>query len=249
VGGYCSLYQKFVLHWAFPVFTPKLHTNNCLFFLGCLLATWDDRKYKCLYFKEVVQYVLLRSLNWVGTVDLPERGQIAVHDWCCSFTIVLWLWFVYFNQCRLVLAALLWFYAAFFRRDISVISPMLVLKLATTVFTSLPFQTLWPNWLNFFRSFKKNFGPWLNKEPIERIIPNISVLLFATLLKRHAMLPRVLSVDHMVCEAHTTCSCRSWHSVFCVLQDKTLSFYKDPKSASNRLSYHGEPGINIDTIS
>jgi len=33
----------------------------------------------------------------------------------------------------------------FFRWDISVICP--VLKLAVTVFTSLPFQILWPNWL------------------------------------------------------------------------------------------------------
>jgi len=42
-----------------------------------------------------------------------------------------------------------------FRWAVSVISPMIVLKLATTVFASLPFQTLWPHWLNFFRSFKK----------------------------------------------------------------------------------------------
>jgi len=36
--------------------------------------------------------------------------------------------------------------------DISVISPMIVLKLAVTVFISLCFRTLWPNWLNLFKS-------------------------------------------------------------------------------------------------
>ena len=48
--------------------------------------------------------------------------------------------------------------AYFFRWDISGICPVTVLKLCVTVFTSLPFRTLWPNWLNFFLSFKKKFG-------------------------------------------------------------------------------------------
>jgi len=39
----------------------------------------------------------------------------------------------------------------FFRRDISVICTIVVLKLAVTPFISLYF---WPNWLKFFRSFK-----------------------------------------------------------------------------------------------
>jgi len=42
-----------------------------------------------------------------------------------------------------------------FRWDISVICLTVVLKLAVTVFISPYFQTFWPNWLNFFRSFKK----------------------------------------------------------------------------------------------
>jgi len=42
-----------------------------------------------------------------------------------------------------------------FHWGILVICPITVLKLAITVFTSTPFQTLWPNWLNFFQSFKK----------------------------------------------------------------------------------------------
>ena len=37
---------------------------------------------------------------------------------------------------------------------------IVVQKLAITLFTSLLFQTLWPNWLNFFGSFKKIFSPW-----------------------------------------------------------------------------------------
>ena len=44
----------------------------------------------------------------------------------------------------------------FFRWDILLICLITVLKLVATVFTSLPFQTFWPNWLNFFRVFEKN---------------------------------------------------------------------------------------------
>ena len=44
----------------------------------------------------------------------------------------------------------------FCRWDISLVFPIIVLKLAETVLTSFPFQTWWPNWLDFFRSFQKN---------------------------------------------------------------------------------------------
>ena len=47
----------------------------------------------------------------------------------------------------------------FFHWDISVVCRVIVLKLAVTVFTSLPCRTLWPNWLNYFQSFKK-IGLW-----------------------------------------------------------------------------------------
>jgi len=30
------------------------------------------------------------------------------------------------------------------------------MRSSQTAFTRLPFRTLWPKWLNFFRSFKKN---------------------------------------------------------------------------------------------
>jgi len=48
----------------------------------------------------------------------------------------------------------------FFRWDISVICPEIVLKLAVTVFTSLPFRKLWPNRLHLFSVIKKKFGQW-----------------------------------------------------------------------------------------
>nr|CAB3266546.1 spectrin beta chain, non-erythrocytic 1-like [Phallusia mammillata] len=42
---------------------------------------------------------------------------------------------------------------------------------------------------------------------------------------------------------------RSWNSVFCVLQDKQLTFYKDAKAATSRMSYHGEQSVSIDDLS
>ena len=47
--------------------------------------------------------------------------------------------------------------------NISVICLTVVLNLAITVFFSLYFQTFWPKWLNFFRSFQKRFGLWPKK--------------------------------------------------------------------------------------
>jgi len=56
----------------------------------------------------------------------------------------------------------------FFRWDISVICPIIALKLAVTVFTSLYFRTSWPNWLIFFRSFKNKFRLRTKKIAYER---------------------------------------------------------------------------------
>jgi len=58
----------------------------------------------------------------------------------------------YFCQSNEWSPAVIW---VCFRWAISVIRSIIVLKLAVTVFTSPYFQTLWPNWLNFFQSFKK----------------------------------------------------------------------------------------------
>jgi len=47
---------------------------------------------------------------------------------------------------------------------ISVICLTVAFKLTVAVFISIYFQTLWPKWLNFFRSFQKHFGPWPKKK-------------------------------------------------------------------------------------
>jgi len=51
----------------------------------------------------------------------------------------------------------------FFHWNISIICPIIVLKLVATVFTSLYFRTLRPKTLNFFRPFKK-IGLWLKND-------------------------------------------------------------------------------------
>lgn len=43
----------------------------------------------------------------------------------------------------------------------------------------------------------------------------------------------------------TFCSYRSWQSVYCVLRKGSLGFYKDSKSASNGIPYHGEVPISL----
>jgi len=48
--------------------------------------------------------------------------------------------------------------------NISVICLTVILKLASTVFFSLCFQTFWPKWLTFFRSFQNHFGLWPKKK-------------------------------------------------------------------------------------
>lgn len=41
------------------------------------------------------------------------------------------------------------------------------------------------------------------------------------------------------------CSRRSWQNVYCVLRKGSLGFYKDGKSASNGIPYHGEVPISL----
>lgn len=38
---------------------------------------------------------------------------------------------------------------------------------------------------------------------------------------------------------------RSWQNVYCVLRKGSLGFYKDGKSASNGIPYHGEVPISL----
>lgn len=42
------------------------------------------------------------------------------------------------------------------------------------------------------------------------------------------------------------CICRSWQNVYCVLRKGSMGFYKDNKSASNGIPYHGEVPISLD---
>ena len=39
------------------------------------------------------------------------------------------------------------------------------------MFISLYFQTFWPKWLNFFRSFQKHIGLWPKKKQFENTLP------------------------------------------------------------------------------
>ena len=66
-------------------------------------------------------------LGWgCGGLEAPPRANIYTCQLCVQIS---------FGRRAL----------GFFRWDISVICPIIVLKLAATVFTSLPFRTLWPN--------------------------------------------------------------------------------------------------------
>jgi len=60
-----------------------------------------------------------------------------------------------FNICSILLATVFFSLRHFGHWNILVISPTVAFKLAVTAFIIPDFQTLWPNWLNFFRSFKR----------------------------------------------------------------------------------------------
>ena len=85
------------------------------------------------------------------TVQRSSKGQVAglnlrpsllVPSWCEASRTIRSCW----KQWHLSSPGL----AFFFLWDILVICLITVLKLALTVCTNLPFQTFWPNWLNFF---------------------------------------------------------------------------------------------------
>lgn len=52
-------------------------------------------------------------------------------------------------------------------------------------------------------------------------------------------------VPHMLLLIKLLCSCRSWQNVYCVLRKGSLGFYKDSKSASNGIPFHGEVPISL----
>lgn len=39
--------------------------------------------------------------------------------------------------------------------------------------------------------------------------------------------------------------CRSWHNVYCVINQHEMGFYKDQKSASQGIPYHSEIPVNL----
>lgn len=41
------------------------------------------------------------------------------------------------------------------------------------------------------------------------------------------------------------CVCRSWHNVYCVINQQEVGFYKDQKSASQGIPYHSEIPVSL----
>ena len=78
----------------------------------------------------------------------------------------------------------------YFRWDISVICLAVVLEFTVTVFISQYFQTFWPKWLNFFRSFQKHFGLWPKNDRKKNqtrcsVLPLTWIVHLLGLLERH----------------------------------------------------------------
>lgn len=44
---------------------------------------------------------------------------------------------------------------------------------------------------------------------------------------------------------HWLCLCRSWHNVYCVINQQEIGFYKDQKSASQGIPYHSEIPVSL----
>lgn len=41
------------------------------------------------------------------------------------------------------------------------------------------------------------------------------------------------------------CLCRSWHNVYCVINQQEMGFYKDQKNASQGIPYHSEIPVSL----
>jgi len=65
------------------------------------------------------------------------------------------------------------------------------------VFLSMYFQTFWPEWLNFFRSFRKRFGPWPKNsvELDERSLVSVLVKNVSNVLRTHIPGQRLAAVQ------------------------------------------------------
>jgi len=73
--------------------------------------------------------------------------------------------------------------------NVSVIFLTVVSKIAVTVFISLYFQSFWPKWLIFFRSFQKRFGVW---SPIDRKKSTYTCL---ALCKKSSVMPALMMMS------------------------------------------------------
>lgn len=41
------------------------------------------------------------------------------------------------------------------------------------------------------------------------------------------------------------CLCRSWHNVYCVINQQEVGFYKDQKSAAQGVPYHSQIPVSL----
>ena len=124
----------------------ELETFGCAFFSRIFAK--KQRASACVRQSKLVWGSKSRHFGLVRctTERLPSFLELfafveAFHTSCTGF---------FNNQILTLIENFFKFRFFFFRWNISVICPVIVSKLAITVFTSLPFQTLWPNWFNFF---------------------------------------------------------------------------------------------------
>lgn len=51
--------------------------------------------------------------------------------------------------------------------------------------------------------------------------------------------------DNDVCFAVSFVFSRSWHNVYCVINNQEMGFYKDAKAASSGIPYHSEVPVSL----
>jgi len=96
-----------------------------------------------------------------------------------------------------------------------------LLKLCTTVFFTLYFQTFWLKWLNFFRPFQIRFDPWPQKK--QRGTKRCAAILVYAEVLRHK-----LSAVHEASASTMTCGC--WYS----FRDKRTGLIELQRNAVRR---------------
>lgn len=57
------------------------------------------------------------------------------------------------------------------------------------------------------------------------------------------------STHHSLFKLSTLSSLRSWNNIYCVLKPGELSAYKDAKSFSHSVTYHGEEPLTLSNAS